>query len=126
MLRRHVDREVLLGFGIASAVGGLAGALIHTRVASRALDVGAALLVYVSTLESFGVFYPVLVVYTLCYMPTLALTNSLSFHQMQDPGREFPGIRVLGTIGWIVAGEAFTVTPCLVPPCVSSCRFATN
>jgi uncharacterized membrane protein YfcA len=39
MLRQHVDRQVLVGFGIASAVGGLAGALVHTRVSSGALAV---------------------------------------------------------------------------------------
>jgi uncharacterized membrane protein YfcA len=39
ILRRHVDRRVLFGFGVASAVGGLAGALAHTRVSSRGLAV---------------------------------------------------------------------------------------
>ena len=39
MLRAHVDRRVLLRFGIASAIGGLVGALIHASVASRTLTV---------------------------------------------------------------------------------------
>jgi len=39
ILRRHVDRRVLLGFGIASAIGGLAGALLHERASGRGLAV---------------------------------------------------------------------------------------
>ncbi len=37
MLRHYVDRGVLLGFGVASAIGGLVGALVHDRAASTAL-----------------------------------------------------------------------------------------
>jgi nucleoside transporter len=65
---------------------------------------GGLAILYASTLTAFGPLYSVILVHTLFYMPTLALTNSLSFRQMRDPGREFPPVRVLGTIGWIIAG----------------------
>jgi nucleoside transporter len=68
--------------------------------------IGGVILFYASMQTSFAALYGVLLGYTLCYMPTLALTNSLSFRQMDDPAREFPAVRVLGTIGWIVAGIA--------------------
>jgi nucleoside transporter len=66
--------------------------------------VGGVVLYTASTLGAFGRFYPLVILYALLYMPTLALTNSLSFHHLKDSAREFPRVRVFGTIGWIVAG----------------------
>jgi nucleoside transporter len=65
---------------------------------------GAALLYYVSTITDPGTFFWVLLVYAFCYNPTLALVNAISFNQMASPEKQFPGIRVFGTIGWITAG----------------------
>jgi len=66
--------------------------------------VGGVLLFLATRVTGNGIFYWIILFYSLLYMPTIALSNSVAFHQMQDPGRQFPWIRVFGTVGWIVAG----------------------
>ncbi len=66
--------------------------------------IGAVLMYQLSNAESFDVFYPYVLGYMIAYMPTLALVNSVSFNQMDDPAKDFPLIRVWGTVGWIAAG----------------------
>jgi nucleoside transporter len=66
--------------------------------------VGGVLLFMASKVESNGPFYWVILLYSLAYMPTIALSNSVAFRQMTDPGKQFPTVRVFGTVGWVVAG----------------------
>ncbi len=105
--------QIGLAFG-TTAVGAMISPFFVGMIADRFIAterilavlhvIGAVMMFLASAQTTFGPFYAVLLAYTLCYMPTLALSNSLSFRQMDDPGREFPQIRVLGTIGWIAAG----------------------
>ncbi len=66
--------------------------------------VGAALLFLATKIDNSQTFYWIILAYSLMYMPTIALSNSVAFSQMSDPGKQFPWIRVFGTLGWIAAG----------------------
>lgn len=66
--------------------------------------VGAALMYFMYQASDFASFYPYVLAYMIAYMPTLALVNSVSFGQMDDPSKQFGKVRVWGTVGWIVAG----------------------
>lgn len=67
--------------------------------------VGAVVLYLLGQQSTFNGFYPLILTYMLLYMPTLALVNAVAFRQMSDTAKEFPPVRVLGTIGWIVVGN---------------------
>lgn len=63
---------------------------------------GAAILYYLIQVNDADQFFWALLAYCLTFAPTLALTSSIAMQQMSSPEKEFPGIRVLGTVSWIV------------------------
>lgn len=65
---------------------------------------GGILMYLASTIKTPELFFWVLLAYALCYMPTIALTTTIGLRHCSEPGKQYPGIRVFGTIGWIVAG----------------------
>lgn len=76
------------------------------RVLAVCHMVGGGLLWMASRETHPTLLFWTLFVYALAYNPTLALVNAVAFHQMEDTGRQFPAIRVWGTLGWIAAGVA--------------------
>ena len=99
---------------LTQSVGAIVAPIIIGLIADRFFSaqkilgvlhlLGAARLWLASQASDFSAFYPYILAYMIVYMPTLALVNSISFRQMQNPQKEFAPIRVLGTLGWIIAG----------------------
>jgi len=87
---------------------------------------GALLLVWLTQISHFSLFFPVLLLYTICFMPTMSLCNSISFDNLREPAKEFSRIRLFGSFGWIIAGilissmnlEMLSI-PFLIAACIS-------
>lgn len=87
---------------------------------------GSLLLFGLTRIDQFSLFLPTLLAYTICFMPTMSLCNSISFENLKDTSKEFSRIRLFGSFGWIVAGlllSAFDLealsTPFLIASVVS-------
>jgi nucleoside transporter len=110
----HFDGKQIGVAAGATAIGAMVSPFFVGLVADRLFatqrllavlhGLGGVSLFVTSRQSSFVPFFAVVLFYCLCFMPTLALTNSLAFRQMREPQTEFGPIRVLGTAGWIVAG----------------------
>ena len=86
-------------------VGFLADRLFATERLIAALHlIGAGLLSFAAIQTDFMTLYVAMVAYAIVYMPTLALTNSIAFANIGNAEKEFPVIRVGGTVGWILVG----------------------
>ncbi|MGC4033197.1 MAG: MFS transporter [Tepidisphaeraceae bacterium] len=104
--------------GLAASIGAVSAPFIAGQVADRYLNaeralglllfVGGILNLVLARVEGYGVFLFVSVLYSIAFMPTLSLTNSIAFQNLDDPERKFPSVRLWGTIGWVVASIGFT------------------
>lgn len=65
---------------------------------------GALLLLWLTRIDSFSLFFPVLLFYSICFMPTMSLTTSISMANLENPAKEFSRIRLFGSFGWIGSG----------------------
>ncbi len=82
--------------------------------------IGALLLIYAAQINDFNTMYVVMLLNTMFYMPTLALNNSVSYRVLQQEGidlvKNFPPIRVWGTVGfvcamWVIDFGKWTLSP---------------
>ena len=110
-------------------VGLLADRYFNAEKLNGVIHLAGAVLLYVaSTITDPGTFIWVMLGYFMLYMPSLALVNTISFANIGDADKEFPRIRVWGTIGWIVAGfvVAQTVLGWVSIPIISAITGVTN
>ena len=99
---------------MVGGIGAILGPFIAGQLADRYINtekflgichiLGGILIWQLSWMDSYALFLVFSLIYSLIYAPTLALTNSLSFHHLLNRDRDFGKIRLWGTVGWIAVG----------------------
>lgn len=109
--------EIGMILGLAGSIGAIAAPFIAGQIADRyfstervlafLVTVGGIIKWVTAHQTEYGAWLVLSIIYSVLYMPTLALSNSITFSHINDQENDFPKIRVWGTIGWIVASWVF-------------------
>ena len=109
--------QIGLILGLAGSIGAMASPFIAGQLADRyfsterflafLLTMGGIIKWVTSSQTSYGAWLWLSILYSVVYMPTLALSNSMAFSHLTDRDREFPRVRMWGTIGWIAVSWVF-------------------
>jgi nucleoside transporter len=104
--------------GFANAVGALTAPFIAGQLADRFLNTektlaafhfAAALLLFMNaTSTGFFAFFSIMICFSIAYVPTQSLANSLALSHLSNPAHAYPRVRMWGTLGWIVTSALFT------------------
>ncbi len=123
----------VLGFG--NALGAITAPLVAGQVADRYLNaeralsilhvLSAILLIFMSSQTAFPPFLLFTLLFSIAYVPTQSLTNSLALSHLEDREHSYPRVRLWGTIGWMVTGSLFTYIVLRSPdPAINTARIA--
>jgi len=109
--------QIGMTLGLAGSIGAVAAPFIAGQIADRyfsterilaiLVTVGGAVKWITAYQTEYSAWLILSIIYSVLYMPTLALSNSITFAHIDDQENDFPKIRIWGTIGWIVASWVF-------------------
>jgi len=109
--------QVGMILGLAGSIGAVASPFVAGQFADRYFNterflgvlllLGAGLNWMLARQTDYESWLWLSIAYSVVFMPTLALSNSLALANLRDPEVQFPMVRVLGTLGWIAASAAF-------------------
>lgn len=69
--------------------------------------IGGLALVGTAFATSFWPFFACYLIFSLVYVPTLSVTNSIAFANLKDPAAGFGAVRMGGTVGWVLVSWPF-------------------